>query len=314
MKTFITAICILALAAVMAVNAIPECPTVYTTPIEIELIENIEELPELFGISEELERPAIVPRSALEMYDGVWYQKVTMRGTTTLTYYTVWIDLTANIEFFTTPAMGELDTQSMRVSQFVDRYDMDLAINGDGWRPWVSRESVPHPGDDVNITSFQMSDGYVVSHGMMDATIYISADNEASIGRPLGNTQNAISGLGVLLKDGELTDYAIDGDKHPRTIIGLSEDGLTMIWIVIDGRQPLYSDGASLEQCAEIALSSGAFQAVNMDGGGSSTMARSTMIGAQIINSPCDFLQPKWERSIGNQIGLRVTDEQIITR
>lgn len=70
--------------------------------------------------------------------------------------------------------------------------------------------------------------------------------------------------------------------KHPRTAIGVMEDG-TLLLVVVDGRQEM-SAGASLFQLAQLMKNLGAVNAINLDGGGSSTM----LIGGGTINSPSD--------------------------
>lgn len=58
---------------------------------------------------------------------------------------------------------------------------------------------------------------------------------------------------------------------HPRTLIGIRGDG-TIVMVVIDGRQPEISNGAPLVRCADIMMKLGCKYALNLDGGGSSTM------------------------------------------
>ncbi|HLS13743.1 MAG TPA: phosphodiester glycosidase family protein, partial [Beutenbergiaceae bacterium] len=59
--------------------------------------------------------------------------------------------------------------------------------------------------------------------------------------------------------------------RHPRTIAGITADG-NVFFVTIDGRQPGVSVGASIWEAARVALSLDAEHAVNLDGGGSSTM------------------------------------------
>jgi exopolysaccharide biosynthesis protein len=69
-------------------------------------------------------------------------------------------------------------------------------------------------------------------------------------------------------------------DRHPRTSVGYSKDKLTLFIAVIDGRQEGYSMGIALDQLSEFFLRLGAWEAYNLDGGGSSTM----VLGTQVIN------------------------------
>lgn len=75
--------------------------------------------------------------------------------------------------------------------------------------------------------------------------------------------------------------------QHPRTLAGVTEDG-TIILAVIDGRQPTKSNGASLARCTSFMMSHGAYNAVNLDGGGSSCMVVEQNGAYKTMNSPSD--------------------------
>lgn len=60
-------------------------------------------------------------------------------------------------------------------------------------------------------------------------------------------------------------------DRHPRTSIGISQDGNKIIMMVIDGRSSS-SAGVSTSMSADIMRYAGAWESVNLDGGGSSTL------------------------------------------
>lgn len=71
--------------------------------------------------------------------------------------------------------------------------------------------------------------------------------------------------------------------RHPRTAIGKTKDGKILL-LVVDGRQPNYSVGVSLTELANFLLEFGAMEAINLDGGGSSTM----VVENKIVNKPSD--------------------------
>ena len=62
-----------------------------------------------------------------------------------------------------------------------------------------------------------------------------------------------------------------EADKHPRTAMGYTADGKLII-LVIEGRFPGIAEGATLEQTAKILADLGCYEALNLDGGGSSCM------------------------------------------
>lgn len=70
---------------------------------------------------------------------------------------------------------------------------------------------------------------------------------------------------------------------NPRTAVGLDRKGRLLL-LVVDGRQPGYSEGATFTELAEIFIGLNARYAVNLDGGGSSTM----VVKGKVINRPSD--------------------------
>jgi len=71
----------------------------------------------------------------------------------------------------------------------------------------------------------------------------------------------------------------------PRTAMGQRKDG-TILLLVIDGRQPGYSLGATLIDVQNILYEQGAYVAANLDGGSSSTL----FYNGKVVNKPCDML------------------------
>ena len=71
--------------------------------------------------------------------------------------------------------------------------------------------------------------------------------------------------------------------RHPRTAVGLSVDGSLYV-VVIYGREPLRSMGASVPEMANIMRSLGAVNALNLDGGGSSVM----VVNGRMTGNPSD--------------------------
>jgi len=72
-------------------------------------------------------------------------------------------------------------------------------------------------------------------------------------------------------------------DRHPRTAIARLKDG-RMLVATVDGRQPGVSAGMSLPELADLLLEFGATEAINLDGGGSTTM----VVNGKLVNKPSD--------------------------
>ncbi|WP_054956349.1 phosphodiester glycosidase family protein [Paenibacillus dakarensis] len=98
----------------------------------------------------------------------------------------------------------------------------------------------------------------------------------------------AIGGQTRLIANGDIVP-SNDPNAHPRTAIGTKADG-TIIMLVIDGRQPGFSEGVTLNELSEIMKEMGAVEALNLDGGGSTTfVARMPGEAARkVMNSPSD--------------------------
>ena len=84
----------------------------------------------------------------------------------------------------------------------------------------------------------------------------------------------AVGGSHIILRDGGVDNLSIGTEfsdtRHPRTAAGVTSDG-TVVLIVVDGRQPAISNGASLADLAYIMSTLDCVNAINLDGGGSST-------------------------------------------
>nr|WP_238341620.1 phosphodiester glycosidase family protein [Actinopolymorpha rutila] len=86
--------------------------------------------------------------------------------------------------------------------------------------------------------------------------------------------RTALNGRQLLVVNG-VAQKASAGNNvppAPRTAVGFSRDGTKMFLLAADGRQPAFSDGLGLDELADLMVELGAYNAVNLDGGGSTTM------------------------------------------
>ena len=100
----------------------------------------------------------------------------------------------------------------------------------------------------------------------------------------------AVGGSHIILKNGGTDNLSIGTEfsdtRHPRTAAGVTSDG-TVVLIVVDGRQPEISNGASLADLAYIMSTLDCVNAINLDGGGSSTFILKNEKGELVTeNSP----------------------------
>lgn len=99
---------------------------------------------------------------------------------------------------------------------------------------------------------------------------------------------DAMGGSPLLLSHFEQQRQDLSGDggffgPNPRTALGVTADGRLLL-VVVDGRQSGYSSGMGLQELADLMTSLGARDAINLDGGGSSTM----WLNGLVVNRPSD--------------------------
>jgi hypothetical protein len=257
------------------------------------------------------------------LFQGITYTRDARSEPRPLVIHVLAVDLAApGIQFFVTPGkpVKGRHLAARRTSQFLNEFDLQVAINGSFFEPWWSEapwDYYPHAGDPVNIKGLSSSQGnrYAPDPGSFP-TLYISADNRVSIGHPPDTIYNALAGNTILLRQGEIpSDWTGDGfytDRHPRTAVCTEQRGATLMMVVVDGRQPNYSEGVTMLELAEIMREYGCYDALNMDGGGSSTMVIEGASGQpDILNSPIDNHIPGRERPVANHLGIwgRALDE-----
>jgi hypothetical protein len=74
--------------------------------------------------------------------------------------------------------------------------------------------------------------------------------------------------------------------RQPRTLAGVRADGALLL-VTVDGRAPGWSAGMTLPEAARLMRSLGAVDALNLDGGGSSTMT----VRGEVVNRPSDRVE-----------------------
>ncbi len=239
-------------------------------------------------------------------YEGVEYIRDVRTSPREVVIHILRIDLRAEgIRFLVTPSDG--DTLGARTtSDFLADFGAQMAINGDAFSPWYSNSPLdyyPHPGDPVDVIGYAASEGTVYSDYHPDTpTLYLTQTNKASF-EPGGRVHNAISGTEMLVRNGA-NIASDDAAPAPRTAIGLNRSGREMLIVVVDGRQPGYSEGLTLPELADLLISLGAHDAMNLDGGGSSTLVQEGTLGPVVLNNPIDRNLPGWERAVANHLGI----------
>lgn len=163
-------------------------------------------------------------------------------------------------------------------------------------------------------TSVTLDPNIVVLHinGEVPGWLQAGADVvlEAQLGGLKGPVEGVVGGGPMLVRGGEvvaaesteLEGFGKSGisDRHPRTALGLKADGKTLVLVVVDGRQPRRSAGMTFPELGELMKSLGCVEAMNLDGGGSSTM----VVGGELANFPSDS---GGARPVSNALVIRRT-------
>ena len=110
----------------------------------------------------------------------------------------------------------------------------------------------------------------------------------------------------LMLKDGRYCDWSLcEKDfirtKHPRSAVALTKDG-KILFITVDGRFPKHAGGVSIPELAHLIRILGGKDAINLDGGGSTTLWLSGAPDNGIVNYPCDNkrFDHRGERTVPN--------------
>ena len=240
------------------------------------------------------------------------------------------IDLTdPDIRLLTTPRhanyqQDSIETGAMTVSRFVQTKHVQAAVNGNFFRlsSQPGNDNVPYyvaEGTQMLLLGLAISEGTVVSRQQSAAdssSVIFDVSNHCTIlhtNWPATNTagiHTAVSGDYPLVIKGVNVSRKYLGlggvhDQNPRTSYGLSQDKRYLYLLTVDGRQPGYSEGAFDYETAAWMLALGAYDAVNMDGGGSSTMVVADAAGnPHRLNSPSAVADSGNEREVGSHFGI----------
>lgn len=138
-----------------------------------------------------------------------------------------------------------------------------------------------------------------------DGNAHITSAQECNAAIAAGNVLEAVASFGDIFEDGHARSDLDNSTRASRTAIGIKADG-TVVMMMVDGRQAPYSVGMTMAEVGATMESLGCVQAVNLDGGGSSTFAtqregeseNNTSAGLTLRCRPSDG----YERKVSNTI------------
>lgn len=252
-------------------------------------------------------------------FQGIEYIHRVETAPQPMALYAVSIDLAnPHVRFQTTGANGDgpRDTWVETTRDFVKRTGAQIGINAS----FFIMDHKPH----TTLLGLAVSGGKIVSKwakGGFTHGINISEKNvvtffERANPDPTGYAvsppvalYNAVTGDRRIVRDGANVMQP-EGSRHPRTAIGLTRDNKLLL-AVVDGRQPSYSVGMTYYELAQAMLEFGAVNALNLDGGGSSTLVFADP-EPRVVNVPTTIEMPEGvvqhapgaERRVGNNIAV----------
>jgi Phosphodiester glycosidase len=171
------------------------------------------------------------------------------------------------------------------------------ASKGDVYSPWEGLPRTDNNYDDaLNITSANAAS--IVKMPTSGANGYTTS--------PSVSLYNTVTAKARLLENSANVAPVSCGslcDLNPRTAAGLTANNSKLLLMTIDGRRTGFSEGVTLVELAGHLAEYGATNAINLDGGGSTTMAANfydDSASAVVVN----VVSGSAERSVGNNLGL----------
>ena len=202
------------------------------------------------------------------------------------------------------------DSTLAKTTELADKYGATVAVNGSYFRmkaPYGSVTYVKVDGRQVGANSLsanspERSDrigGSVAFKGRRARMYKVdSEDREWEDCIPAEDVLCAGPLMILQGRDEYVARTSFNTTRHPRTAVGMRRDG-SRVLVVVDGRNAM-SAGVSISELQQIMRWLGCVDALNLDGGGSSTM----VVNGEIINHPCDNgrFDAAGERSVSNAI------------
>lgn len=252
------------------------------------------------------------------LFQGIVYRREVLTQPRPNLVHIVRIDLTeAGLRPLVTPgepAPGIQEIKARTTTEFLTEFGVQLAINASFFYPFredAPWDYYPQPGEPTNVLGVAISGGKPYSPPEADwVALCFLTNRRAEIsarGTCPPGTQQAVAGNTLLISRGKAVGAAANpsqNDFYGRMAAGLDASGSTLWLVAIDDKQPFYSEGMTLAELGKILLSLGADSALNLDGGGSTTLAMAGPTGPMLLNAPIHTKLPLRERPIANHLGF----------
>jgi exopolysaccharide biosynthesis protein len=245
------------------------------------------------------------------------------------------VDLTdPDVQFFTTPRASSYvaesrETLTLSVPDFLKKYKVQVAADCNFYSANPGGSDPGSEGLSCEVFGLQICTGLVVSaettadYNSSDpraASLLFTTNKQPFIdfknvppGTNTAGIYTAITGFYPIVSNGvnfgiaasnSYSDSSIH-QSQPRTAYGVSKDNHYFFILTIDGRQPGYSDGALDMDTGYWMTNCGAWNAINMDGGGSTALYMANSAGNPVGLNYSSYLAGLGrERYIGSHLGV----------
>ncbi|MDJ0618892.1 MAG: phosphodiester glycosidase family protein [Calothrix sp. MO_192.B10] len=271
-------------------------------------------LPMLLYAGQHFKRPSLTNTKKI-LFPGIEYERRVLNNPRPIVVHIVSVDLTVpGIKVFVTPPVNQQTkfTQARTTSDFLQEFQLQLAMNANYFYPF--RENTPwdyYPRKGEMVTTVGQAISNEKIYGQANANWYVSciADNNIvqilKSGSCPDGTLQGVAGREMLVFDGKPGTPNHPQDKpYARVVIATNKQG-DKVWLVaVDGKQPLYSEGLKKVELRNILVKLGVDRALNLDGGGSTTLVMEKDGQPRLLNSPSHTKIPMYERPVANHIGF----------
>lgn len=215
-------------------------------------------------------------------------------------------------------AMGE-EISRETVVTLANRHGATAAVNGGFWKlngtpagalkidhQWFGTPIKPRGAIGwSNVNHKVMIDRILTNHSLTECApeckieVIPASNPPYTTSEEWNELEHIVGGTPVLVRNGNLIeDFSPEQtlesflvNKHARTAIGIKENG-DWVFVVVDSSPHLPSGGMTMKELSQLMLDLGCVEAVNLDGGGSSTM----VMEGRVINEPCGKIEEEGKK------------------
>jgi exopolysaccharide biosynthesis protein len=231
-----------------------------------------------------------------------------------LRIYYLRVGLNDGLEVFALPGddpdgPGPAESRLTQPIDLFKKYHALAAVNANAFAGLPNDKAAAadwYLGRPVDIQGIVASGRKIISPVEKDRTsFWMDTSGKPHIGTPksLESVSEAVADwFSPLLIDSKIVADPADQALHPRTALGFDDSGSWLLLVVVDGRQPGFSEGVTLYELANIFQSQKCSQSINLDGGGSSIMlVQAPGKDVRTVNSPSG----KIPRPVPVMLGVR---------